>query len=110
MISFRVDQKYWIVKSNDSNLFNLPWFRTRVYKMEPLKRSFKDLFEQLGLDSTEQAISYFISDHMLASGEALDKAPFWTPTQAEFIKESWLGDSDWAEVIELLNVSLHQSH
>ncbi len=69
--------------------------------------SFRSLFVQLGLNSSNEAIAEFISSHKLKGSERIDQADFWTPAQAEFFRESWLDDSDWVGVIEQLNTVLH---
>ncbi|MEH6576753.1 MAG: DUF2789 domain-containing protein [Amphritea sp.] len=66
------------------------------------------LFEQLGLPSEDKDIDQFIRTHALFSQKIkLDEATFWTPSQANFIKESLEDDSDWAEVVDDLNTRLH---
>ena len=74
--------------------------------MEAINHPFSALFEQLGLDASNQAIELFISRHKLPAELELAKAPFWTAAQATFLREEWHADSDWAEVIDQLNVSL----
>jgi hypothetical protein len=37
----------------------------------------------------------------------LQNAHIWTPAQAAFIEECLVDDSDWAEVVDQLNVQLH---
>ena len=65
------------------------------------------LFDQLGLDSWEEAIERFIVDHApLDPGESLADAPFWNDSQRAFIKEALAEDSDWAEVVDQLAVML----
>ena len=67
-----------------------------------------DLFAQLGLPSSDSEIALFIETrHHLASNVILSDASFWTPSQAEFLKEELAKDADWAEVIDQLNVRLH---
>ena len=46
------------------------------------------LFEQLGLDSSPKAIDAFIAAHPLSDDVKLIDAPFWTPQQAQFLKEA----------------------
>ncbi len=75
--------------------------------MDTSKHTFHSLFVQLGLNSSNEAITDFIHSHRLKGNESLDEAEFWTPGQAEFIRESWLTDSDWVGVIEQLNIELH---
>jgi hypothetical protein len=68
---------------------------------------FLELFAQLGLPSGEQDIRRFIAQHTpLAANIALADAPFWTKAQAAFLREELLGDADWADVIDQLNLSL----
>lgn len=69
--------------------------------------SFENLFLQLGLDNSPEAIERFVRQHSLPSDMPLADAPFWTDTQAAFIRESLNEDSDWAEVVDQLNAQLH---
>ena len=64
-------------------------------------------FEQLGLDASAEAIDQFIDTHQLSMGVPLHKAPFWTPSQHDFIISHWKKDDDWAMVIDILNEQLH---
>lgn len=67
-----------------------------------------DLFDQLGLPSDEASVQRFISRHRpLPDGTVLPEAPFWTPAQAQFLREQWQRDAEWAEVVDQLNMSLH---
>ncbi len=66
-----------------------------------------DLFDQLGLPSSPAAIHAFIAAHRpLDAGVPLHEAPFWTPAQAEFLRDEIIEDADWAVVIERLNADL----
>ncbi len=66
------------------------------------------LFEQLGLPASPEAIDSFIASHRpLPESTPLDQAPFWTPAQAAFLREEILEDGDWAEVVDELNLRLH---
>jgi len=69
--------------------------------------SFENLFLQLGLGTSPEAIEGFIREHKLPSDTPLAEAPFWSDTQAAFIRESLSEDSDWAEVVDQLNAQLH---
>ena len=70
--------------------------------------SLNDLFAQLGLPSSDSEIALFIeTHHHLASNIILSDASFWTPSQAKFLQEELAKDADWAEVIDQLNVRLH---
>ena len=67
------------------------------------------LFAQLGLDSTPGAIDAFIAAHPLSEEVKLIDAPFWSPQQAQFLKEELREDADWAMAVDELNQRLHQS-
>ncbi|WP_062063067.1 DUF2789 domain-containing protein [Cellvibrio sp. OA-2007] len=65
------------------------------------------LFEQLGLKSSNLAIARFIKLHPLAENVTLQSATFWNPSQRQFINDSLQQDSDWAEVVDQLDALLH---
>jgi hypothetical protein len=66
-----------------------------------------NLFAQLGLPSDEAAIQQFIATHApLPETVPLASAPFWTPSQASFLREELREDADWAEVVDQLNLML----
>lgn len=67
-----------------------------------------NLFEQLGLDSSEAAIAKFIEDHQLAADVFLTDADFWTDGQRQFLKEKLSSDGSWALIVDQLNESLHE--
>jgi hypothetical protein len=76
--------------------------------MEHSFHPFHELFEQLGLGGGPAQIESFLRAHApLAPGVALADAPFWSPAQAEFLREALLSDGDWAQVVEALNEALH---
>lgn len=67
-----------------------------------------DLFDQLGLPSDEASVQRFISRHRpLPEKTLLPDAPFWTPAQSAFLREQFHSDAEWAEVVDQLNVALH---
>ena len=75
---------------------------------KPIHR-FSELFAQLGLPADAPAIGQFIAAHApLAADIDLADAPFWTTSQATFLKEEKLEDADWAELVDQLNLALHQ--
>ncbi|UTW11905.1 DUF2789 domain-containing protein [Marinobacterium rhizophilum] len=75
--------------------------------MDTSQHSMHNLFEQLGLPSTEQDVEQFIRIHRLFSQDIrLDQATFWTPVQAAFLREAVDEDSDWCEVVDELNTRL----
>ncbi len=71
--------------------------------------SMTDLFDQLGLPSRPVDIAAFVRSHcgMTADVPVWD-APFWTPSQACFLREKLRDDSDWALVIDSLSATLHE--
>lgn len=75
--------------------------------MEKIFHGFSELFAQLGLPSDASSIRQFIQTHSpLNSSIRLEDAQFWNAAQAALLKEELLCDSDWAEVIDRLNVAL----
>ncbi len=66
-----------------------------------------ELFAQLGLDNSDEAIDKFIAENQLAKDEELKKAHIWTDSQRMFLEEEWKKDAAWVEVIDELNVRLH---
>jgi hypothetical protein len=69
--------------------------------------SLKDLFEKLGLPSSDAEIEAFIERHRpLPQAEPLADARCWTPEQAAFLREARQPYSDWAEVVDELNCLL----
>ena len=78
--------------------------------MEYQFHSLQTLFEQLGLDSSPEQIRLFIETHApLPHDLALHDAPFWTPSQASFLREAVQDDSDWTEIVDTLNSELHST-
>ncbi|MGM8884735.1 DUF2789 family protein [Psychrobacter sp. 1U2] len=66
-----------------------------------------ELFAQLGLDNSDEAIDKFIADNQLGKDEELKKADVWTDSQRMFLEEEWKKDAAWVEVIDDLNVRMH---
>ncbi|MGE6389392.1 DUF2789 domain-containing protein [Psychrobacter pacificensis] len=66
-----------------------------------------ELFAQLGLGSSDEAIDKFIADNQLSSEEKLIEADFWTDSQRMFLQEEWQNDAAWVETIDELNVRMH---
>lgn len=75
--------------------------------MESPTHSIASLFDQLGLDSSEEAIEDFINKNkVLPDHLELYKADFWTNEQSSFLKEKKEEDADWSAVIDLLDTML----
>lgn len=66
-----------------------------------------ELFAQLGLENSDEAIDRFIENNQLAKGEELTKSSIWTDSQRMFLQEEWKKDAAWVEIIDDLNVRLH---
>ena len=66
-----------------------------------------ELFAQLGLDSSDEAIDSFIEKNKLAKDEKLTESDVWTDSQRMFLQEEWEKDAVWVEVIDDLNVRMH---
>ena len=67
---------------------------------------FTELFAQLGLANDEASIQAFLRQHHpLADEVLLHDAPFWSPQQAQMLKEKIKCDDDWASVVDQLNAA-----
>ncbi len=75
--------------------------------METPIHSIVSLFDQLGLDSTDEAIEDFIKRNSPLPGNIeLYKADFWNSSQASFLKQVIDEDADWAEIVDQLDAML----
>lgn len=76
--------------------------------MENPVHSMANLFSQLGLASSNDAMTLFVRLHTLAPSMPLEQAPFWSASQSEFLREARADDSDWSELVDQLDSMLHQ--
>lgn len=77
--------------------------------METNPHNITNLFAQLGLPSSKEHIHAFIeANSPLDSQISLFDAPFWTQSQAKFLREEIIKDADWAVAIDKLNASLRE--
>ncbi|WP_081406869.1 DUF2789 domain-containing protein [Acinetobacter harbinensis] len=67
------------------------------------------LFQQLGLQDSEEAIAQFIATHQLSRGTQISDADFWTDSQRQFLAEKLKSDGEWAIVVDQLNEVLHNN-
>src|SRR5690606_14313571 len=67
-----------------------------------------NLFLQLGLDSSAEAIAEFIRTHQLPADVRITEAPFWSESQRQFLQEKPEEDARWAIVVDRLNESLNE--
>ncbi|MBT8149193.1 MAG: DUF2789 domain-containing protein [Pseudomonadales bacterium] len=72
---------------------------------EPI--TINDLFKQLGLPDSDEAIAEFIAARKpLAEDIPVQSAPFWNTSQSQLLEESLQDDSDWAVVVDDLSARL----
>lgn len=76
--------------------------------MNTVRPRMTNVFEQLGLDSSEAAIAEFIKTHQLDAHIHISDAPFWDDGQRAFIKEKLAVDDNWATIVDQLNEVLHE--
>lgn len=75
--------------------------------MQPSFHPMKELFEQLGLDSSEAAIEAFIARNRPIPGNVpLAEADCWTDSQRHFLEEALADDADWAEAVDHLDARM----
>ena len=75
--------------------------------MDKAIHHFSELFAQLGLPDDADSIANFLATHASSSADMrLPDAPYWTPAQAQFLRESLQQDSDWAVVVDQLGKAL----
>jgi hypothetical protein len=69
--------------------------------------SIHSLFDQLGLDSSDQGIDDFVTKNgSLAANIKLHQADFWTAAQAAFLQQMTSEDADWSEIVDELDTRL----
>ncbi len=67
------------------------------------------LFEQLGLESSNEAIAKFIETHQLDADTSLIQAPYWNEAQRQFLANKIkTDDATWTIIVDQLNESLHE--
>ncbi len=77
--------------------------------MDIQEPSFKMLFEQLGLSSSKNDIEDFIEAHSPLDSEIkIWDAKFWTPAQAQFLREGIKSDADWAVIVDRFDARLRK--
>ncbi|MGM9488836.1 DUF2789 domain-containing protein [Ideonella sp. YS5] len=77
--------------------------------MDQPVHSLAQLFAQLGLPDDAASIEAFVAHHAPLPGELiLPDAPFWTPSQAAFLRSAWKSDADWVEMVDTLDAMLRR--
>lgn len=75
--------------------------------MYPPTHSIHSLFDQLGLDSSDEAIDSFVTKHgSLPANIKLHQADFWNEAQGTFLLQMTKEDADWAEIVDELDTRL----
>lgn len=78
--------------------------------MEAALHSMTHLFSQLGLPSQPEDIQAFLASHSpLPPQLSLPEAPFWTPSQADFLRDQVQDDADWVGIIDQLDSGLRRA-
>ena len=76
--------------------------------MNQVRPRMTHLFEQLGLDASEDAIALFIVTHQLNAQTHIVQADYWSEAQRQFLEEKIQSDGEWAIVVDQLKESLHE--
>ena len=72
--------------------------------------NFNNLFEQLGLENTNDAIETFLLKQPdISVGLPLHNASIWTVSQATFLKEAKEQDAEWSHLVDELDMRLRKS-
>ena len=67
------------------------------------------LFQQLGLDDSDEAIAAFVEvNSPLPLQIALHNADIWNDAQTAFLKEAIADDSDWSNWVDHLDAMLRE--
>ena len=74
--------------------------------MDTSAHTLEALFQQLGLSNTSESIEAFLGNNHLPREIPLERAAFWSVSQAQFLHEAIEQDSDWAEVVDQLDAQL----
>ncbi len=75
--------------------------------MDETEVNMTNLFLQLGLDASEQAIAEFIKTHQLPTELHIVDADYWSAGQKQFLGEQLTADAPWALIVDHLSESLH---
>ena len=76
--------------------------------MDETTPSMTTLFQQLGLQESNEAIAQFIRANQLPADVTITKAAIWNDSQRQFLSEQLGADANWALVVDQLNEALHQ--
>lgn len=75
--------------------------------MDNSLHTMESLFRQLGLPDRSDEIESFIAEHRSESRDTpLCDLPFWSSSQAEFLRSALAEDADWCEIVDQLDALL----
>ena len=78
--------------------------------MDTTSHLFHELFAQLGLPCDDDGIAQFLQANNPLPGQiALPDAPFWTPSQAAFLRDALQQDNDWSQQVDALSQALRKA-
>ena len=70
--------------------------------METFDHDLPKLFDQLGLDSSPEAIHKFAETNKLHANQKISEAGFWNVGQRRFLEKELEQDSEWCMAIDQL--------
>lgn len=76
--------------------------------MDTTPQDLSHLFEQLGIDNSEDNIDKFIADNQIPNNVLISQANFWNESQKSFLKEAIDEDAQWSELIDHLDVLIRR--
>jgi hypothetical protein len=75
--------------------------------MDTSSHTIETLFRQLGLPDRPDEIQAFVAEHKAERRDTpLCELPFWSSSQAEFLRMAVAEDADWCEVVDQLDALL----
>ena len=76
--------------------------------MDTTPQDLSHLFEQLGIDNSEDNIDKFIADNQIPKNVLISQADFWNESQKSFLREAIEEDAQWSELIDHLDVLIRR--
>jgi hypothetical protein len=77
--------------------------------MDTTENTLEKLFAQLGLPDDSESIERFVAEHAPLPGEVLlCDAPFWSESQASFLRNAWKSDAEWVPMVDTLDTMLRK--
>lgn len=76
--------------------------------MDTTPQDLSHLFDQLGIDSSEENIDKFIADNQIPKNVLISQAGFWSESQKSFLREAIDEDAQWSELIDHLDALIRR--